>query len=85
MNAKHISDAIELLDDDLIDEANALRGGKKKTAPSWGKWLAAAACLAGENTVGDSLYFLAPQLTDNHWTMENRTFVTTIGTHWFYE
>lgn len=45
---------------------------------------AAVACLAGENTVGDSLYFLAPALTDNHWTMSSRTYVTTIGVHWFY-
>ena len=45
---------------------------------------AAMACLEGENTVGDSLYFLAPELTDNHWTMENRPYVTPIGAHWFY-
>lgn len=45
---------------------------------------AARACLAGENTAGDSLYFLAPDLTENHWTMENRAYVTTIGVHWFY-
>ena len=31
------------------------------------------------------LYFLAPHLTDNHWTMENRTYITTIGAHWFYK
>lgn len=45
---------------------------------------AAVACLNGENTVGGSLYFLAPALTDNHWTMSSRTYVTTIGAHWFY-
>lgn len=45
---------------------------------------AAVACLAGENTVGDCLYFLAPDLTDNHWTMAQRAYVTTIGVHWFY-
>ena len=32
----------------------------------------------------DSLYFLAPALTNNHWIMENRTHVMTIGAHWFY-
>lgn len=46
--------------------------------------LAARLCLAGVSTAGESLYFLAPDLTDNHWTMEARTYVTTIGTHWFY-
>ena len=46
--------------------------------------LAARLCLADVNTAGESLYFLAPALTNNHWTMESRTYVTTIGTHWFY-
>lgn len=46
---------------------------------------AALAVLRGENTVGDSLYFIAPTLTNNHWTMENRDYVTTIGVHWFYK
>ncbi len=46
--------------------------------------LAAKLVLEGARAAGDSLYFLAPELTDNHWTMENRTYVTTIGCHWFY-
>lgn len=46
MNGEHISDALNLLDDDIIDEANALRGGKKRPRTGWPKWLAAAACLA---------------------------------------
>lgn len=46
MNAQQISDALDRLDDDLIEEANARRGGKKKTALSWGRWMGAAACLA---------------------------------------
>ncbi len=47
--------------------------------------LAAKLVLDGARVAGDSLYFIAPELTDNHWTMENRTYVTTIGCHWFYE
>ncbi len=47
--------------------------------------LAAMLVLDGARAAGNSLYFLAPELTDNHWTMENRTYVTTIGCHWFYE
>ena len=46
--------------------------------------LAAKLVLDGARVAGDSLYFLAPHLTDNHWTMENREFVVTIGCHWFY-
>lgn len=47
--------------------------------------LAAKLVLDGARVAGDSLYFLAPHLTDNHWIMENREFVATIGTHWFYK
>lgn len=46
--------------------------------------LAAKLCLDGAQAAGDSLYFLAPELTDNHWIMENQEYVTTIGCHWFY-
>lgn len=61
-----------------------VRNGTVYNTPTEESVRAAIACLAGENTVGESLYFLAPELTDNHWTMEARTFVTTIGAHWFY-
>lgn len=46
--------------------------------------LAAKMVLEGARVAGDSLYFLAPELTNNHWIMENREYVTTIGCHWFY-
>lgn len=46
--------------------------------------LAAKLVLDGARAAGDSLYFLAPDLTDNHWIMENQSYVTTIGCHWFY-
>ena len=45
---------------------------------------AAKLCLEGVCVAGESLYFLAPDLTNNHWIMENRDYVTTIGCHWFY-
>ena len=47
--------------------------------------LAAKLVLEGARAAGDSLYFIAPHLTNNHWTMENQTYVTTIGCHWFYK
>ena len=46
--------------------------------------LAAKLVLDGARAAGDSLYFIAPELTTNHWTMENQDFVVTIGCHWFY-
>lgn len=46
MNAQHISDALDQLDDDLLDGANALRGKKKQSRMGWAKWIGVAACLA---------------------------------------
>lgn len=46
--------------------------------------LAARMVLEGARAAGDSLYFIAPELTDNHWVMEHQEYVTTIGAHWFY-
>ncbi len=47
--------------------------------------LAAKMVLDGARVAGDSLYFLAPSLTDNHWIIENREYVATIGVHWFFK
>lgn len=47
--------------------------------------LAAKMVLDGARVAGDSLYFLAPSLTENHWIIENREYVTTIGAHWFFK
>ena len=62
-----------------------VRNGTVYNEPTPESVRAAKACLEGVNVVGGSLYFLAPELTDNHWTMENRTWIATIGAHWFYE
>ena len=53
--------------------------------PTQESLLAAKLVLDGARAAGNSLYFIAPELTDNHWTMENRPYVPTIGCHWFYE
>lgn len=53
-------------------------------APTEESVLAAKLVLEGARAAGDSLYFLAPDLTNNHWIMHNREFVVTIGCHWFY-
>lgn len=55
MNAEHVSDALNLLDDDIIDEANTLRGRKKRPGAGWPKWLGLAACLALAVCVGARL------------------------------
>lgn len=46
--------------------------------------VAAKLCLEGASEAGDSLYFLAPALAQNNWSMANREFVAVIGNHWFY-
>lgn len=73
-----------IFDDRWGGQFEPVRNGTVYRTPTEESVRAAVACLNGENTVGDSLYFLAPALTNNHWTMENRDYVTTIGAHWFY-
>ena len=46
--------------------------------------LAAKLCLEGARAAEGSLYFLDPTQTSNHWTIDNRTYITTIGCHQFY-
>ena len=55
MNTEHISDALNLLDDDMLEEANALRGDRKQSVTGWSKWLVAVACLTLVVCVGAEL------------------------------
>lgn len=75
-----------IFDDRWGGQFEPVRNGTIYLTPTEESVRAAMACLSqsDQNPVGDSLYFLAPALTNNHWTMENRDYVTTIGTHWFY-
>lgn len=45
---------------------------------------AAELCLNGTNTVGTSLYFLNPEVSDNSWFQTALNYVITIGDHEFY-
>lgn len=45
---------------------------------------AALMCFEGHNTVGESLYFLNPSVSDDSWFRNNLTFVITIQDHDFY-
>lgn len=47
--------------------------------------IAAKLCLEGTKVAGKSLYFLDPSKSSNFWVSNNRSYVTTIGCHWFYE
>lgn len=61
-----------------------VRNGTIYQKPTEESILAAKLCLNGANVIGDSLYFLAPALAQNFWTVENREYITTIGCHDFY-
>jgi len=45
---------------------------------------AARRCLSGETAVENCLYFFNPAIAESRWIEENRTYVTTIGSHDFY-
>jgi len=74
-----------IFDDRWGGQFEPVRNGTIYNTPTEESVLAAKLVLEGADTAGESLYFLAPNLTNNHWTMENRDYVTTIGTHWFYK
>lgn len=46
--------------------------------------IAAKLCLEGANTVGDSLFFLNPEISSDTWFRANRSFVMSLGDHDFY-
>ena len=53
-------------------------------APTAQAMEAARRVLAGENVIGDALYFYAPALSQGLWINANRTYCKTIGCHRFY-
>ena len=61
-----------------------VQNGTVYSTPTQESVIAAKLVLEGADTVGDSLYFLAPALASSHWIMESRDYVATIGGHWFY-
>lgn len=73
-----------IFDDRWGGQFTPVRNGTIYQEPTEQSIQAANLCLEGVNVAKDSLYFLAPALTNNHWIMENRTHVMTIGAHWFY-
>ncbi len=73
-----------IFDDRWGGQFEPVRNGTVYAEPTAESVAAAKLCLEGVRAAGESLYFLAPALTDNHWIMENRNYVTTIGNHWFY-
>lgn len=73
-----------IFDDRWGGQFEPVRNGTVYHEPTAESVIAAKLCMEGVNLAKGSLYFLAPTLTDNHWTMQNRTYVMTIGSHLFY-
>ncbi len=62
-----------------------ISNGSINNTPNEESILAAKLCLEGAKVVGDSLYFLNQEKSNCFWIVENRSYVTTIGNHQFYE
>lgn len=73
-----------IFDDRWGGQFTPVKNGTIYQEPTFESLVAAKLCLEGANTVGESLYFLAPAIASNHWAMQNRPYVATIGNHWFY-
>lgn len=58
--------------------------GRIYQSPSETSVEAARQALAGENVIGDALYFYAPALSQGVWINANCTYQQTIGCHRFY-
>lgn len=73
-----------IFDDRWGGQFEPVRNGTIYQTPTEESVLAAKLCLNGANVIGGSLYFLAPALAQNFWTVKNREYVATIGCHDFY-
>ncbi len=73
-----------IFDDRWGGQFEPVRNGTIYHTPTEESILAAKLCLEGANVIGDSLYFLAPALAQNFWTVQNCEYVATIGCHDFY-
>lgn len=60
MKPEHISDALNFLDEDLLQEAEEARSRVIRRRPAWQKWGALAACLALAVFAGTRLFPSAP-------------------------
>lgn len=61
MKASHISDALNLLNDDIIQQTDVLRQRKRKRGRGWWKWAGAAACFIIVSGAGTGLFLHMPE------------------------
>lgn len=73
-----------IFDDRWGGQFEPVRNGTIHQTPTESSVIAAKLCLEGADVVGESLYFLNPDLATNFWIPQNRPFLTVIGAHHFY-
>ena len=75
--------------DVIFDDSSGVQftpaaNGTIEDAPDPDSIAAAKLCLEGVSVSKNILYFLNPDVAENFWIVNNRTYVTTIGNHEFY-
>ena len=73
-----------VLDASGVQQFDPVGSGRVRNVPDEESLLAACLCLEGYSTVGGSLYFVNPELTDTSWFESALTPVVTIGNCVFY-
>ncbi len=73
-----------IFDDDFGIQFEPVSNGAIYNTSSIDSIIAAKLALEGTNVVGDSVYFLNPQIATNSWIVYNRDYYSTIGKHVFY-
>ena len=68
-----------------IPQFSPVADGTIYNTPSADSIKAAKAALAGEKPVGAATYFFNPAKSAGSWIVQNKTFVTRIGNHVFYQ
>lgn len=75
--------------DVIFDTKNGVQfepvlNGRLDITPSFDSLVAAKYCLQGESTVGESLFFLNPEIAASFWIINNRQYLVALGNHSFY-
>ncbi len=73
-----------IFDDRYGTQFSVTENGTIHLEPTEEAIIAAKLCLEGYNNVGNSIYFVNPEIGTTLWFRETRTFVARIGNHDFY-
>ena len=73
-----------IFDDEWGIQFQPVSNGAIYKEPSTDSIVAAKLALDGADVVGNSLYFLNPDIATNFWIVNNRDYITSIGNHDFY-